>query len=99
MKNKYQRMTKEEKAKCKEKYYATPKGREMKIRFKRLTIIGVIGLLFSSFLVVSGILSKEISWATWTIAGILFVFSIIYIAGSIILKGKCLNNFAVKNIK
>lgn len=99
MKNKYRRMTKEEKEKCKKKYYATPKGKEMKTRFTRLIIIGVVGLAFSILLIVNGYLSKEISWATWTIAGILSVFSIIYIAGSIILKGKCLNNFAVKNIK
>ena len=46
MKNKYQRMTKEEKKECRQKYYATPKGKEMKIRFLRLKIIGILGIAF-----------------------------------------------------
>jgi len=99
MKNKYQRMTKEEKKKCREKFYATAKGKEMKPRFTRLIIIGVIGIIFSLFLIISGYISKEINWATWVLAGILMVFSIIYIIGSIVLQRKCFNNFAVKHLK
>jgi len=99
MKNKYERMKKEEKKICKEKYYSTPKGKEMKQRFLRLNIIGTIGILFSCFLIVSGYISKEIGWATWTMAIILFLFSIVYIVGSYILKKQCLNNYAVKHMK
>ena len=99
MKNKYQRMSKEEKRVCREKYYNTPKGHEMKIRFIRLNIFGIVGICFSVFLVVSGYISKEINWATWTMAIILIIFSFIYLIGSYILKGKCLNNFAIKNLK
>ena len=99
MKNKYQRMTKEEKKECRQKYYATPKGKEMKIRFIRLKIIGILGIAFSAFLVISVYISNEINCATWTMAIILAIFSVVYIAGSIILKGKCLNQFAVKKMK
>lgn len=99
MKNKYQRMTKEEKLACQKKYYETTKGKEMKIRFLRLKIIGTIGILFSIFLIASGYISGEISWSTWVISIILCVFSTIYISGAIILKRKCLNQYAVKKMK
>ena len=99
MKNKYQRMNKEEKKNCRDLYYQTEKGKEMKGRFLRLNIIGTIGILFSVFLVVHGYIANEINWATWTMAIILFGFSVVYIVGAAILKGKCFNNFAIKNIK
>ena len=99
MKNKYQRMSKEEKKVCREKYYNTPKGKEMKTRFLRLNIFGVVGLLFSIFLVVSGYISEKINWGTWAMAVILSFFSLIYLIGAYILKGKLLNNFAIKNLK
>lgn len=99
MKNKYQRMSKEEKKSCREQYYQTAKGKEMKIRFLRLNVTGMLGILFSAFLVVHGYISNEINWATWTMAIILFVFSIVFIVGAAVLKGKCFNNFAVKNVK
>lgn len=99
MKNKYERMTKQEKMACKEKYYNTLKGKEMKVRFFRLNIIGCCGVLFSIFLIVSGALSKELNWATWMMAGLLFFFSVFYLVGSFLLKKKCLNDFAVKNMQ
>lgn len=99
LKNKYERMTNEEKKKCKEMYYNTSKGKEMRTRFLRLNIIGVCGILFSIFLVVSGAISKELSWATWVMAGLLLFFSIFYIIGSFLLKKKCLNDFAIKSLK
>lgn len=99
MKNKYQRMSKEEKAKVKEKYYATEKGKEMKTRLDRLMVIGTIGICFSIFLIISGYLSHKIEWYTWVVAIILLLFSIVYIIGSIQIRGKVLNQFAVKNVK
>jgi len=92
-------MTGEEKQKCKEKYYQTAKGKEMKMRFLRLNIIGTIGILFSIGMVTIGYLNEDINWATWGMAIILMLFSLIYLIGSFILKGKCLNNFAVKNMR
>jgi len=99
MKNKYQRMNKEEKRNCKEKYYATAKGKEMKKRFIRLNLIGIGGILFSAFLIISGYMSQELNWATWGMAMVLTFFSLIYLIGSFIIKGKCLNSFAIKNLK
>ena len=99
MKNKYQRMTKEEKKECQQKYFATSKGKEMKIRFLCLKIIGILGIAFAIFLIISGYISNEINWATWAMAIILMIFSVVFITGAIILKGKCLNQFAVKKMK
>ena len=99
MKNKYQRMSKEEKASVRAKYYATDKGKEMKARLTRLLVIGTIGILFSIFLIVSGYLSNKIEWYTWVMAIVLFIFSVIYLVGSIKIRGKVLNQFAVKNVK
>ena len=49
MKNKYQRMNKSQKKECQQKYYSTIKGKEMKMRFIRLNIIGTVGIFFSFF--------------------------------------------------
>ena len=99
MKNKYQRMSKEEKNKLKNKYYATPKGKEMKTRLDRLFIIGIIGIVFSAFLIISGYLSGRIEWYTWVVASLLMFFSIVYVVGSLKLREKVLNQFAIKNVK
>ena len=99
MKNKYQRMNKEEKKQCKEFYYNTPKGKEMRKRLNRLTIIGIIGVLFSIFLVISGYISEEIGWATWVMSAILLIFSIIFIVGAIRLRSQCLNQYAISKMK
>lgn len=99
MKNKYQRMNKEEKKKCREKFYATEKGKGLRIRFIRLTILGIIGICFATFLVVSGYISGEISWATWVLAGILLFFSLVYLISPFILKAKVFNDYAVKHMK
>ncbi|MBD9075141.1 hypothetical protein EGP91_04020 [bacterium] len=99
MKNKYQRMTKTEKKELKQKFYETTKGKEMKKRLLRLRIIGLIGILFSVFLVISGYISKELNWATWTMSIILMLCSCVYFMGSFTIKGKILNDFAIKNIK
>lgn len=99
LKNKYQRMTKEEKAKIKNKYYATEKGREIKKRLDRLVVTGTLGIAFSFFLIISGYFSNKIEWYTWVMAIILFIFSVIYIVGSFKLRIKVLNQFAIKSVK
>ena len=99
MKNKYQRMSKEEKKALQEKFYKTEKGKDMKKRLLRLRIIGFIGMLFAVFLVVSSYFSKELNWATWLMSIILMACSVTYFVSSFVLKGKVLNDFAIKNIK
>ena len=92
-------MTKEERKECREKYYETPKGKEMKVRFLRLEIIGTFGILFSVYLILSEMISKNHDWATYTMAGILMLFSLVFFIGAIVLKRKCFNLYAVKKMK
>ena len=99
MKNQYQRMNVLEKKRCRESYYQTEKGKEMKARLCRLYVIGGIGLLFSIYLVVSGYLDHSINWATWTMAILLALFSLIFIIGSYKIRQKVLNQYAIKNYK
>ena len=76
MKNKYQRMTKTEKKELKQKFYETTKGKEMKKRLLRLRITGLIGILFSVFLVISGYISKEKEYKTINITLLVIAFFI-----------------------
>lgn len=99
MKNKYQRMSKEEKKQTKEKYYATEDGKIMKNRLIRLFIIGVMGIAFSGYLVYSNITKDGNSIWQYLTASVLFIFSIVYIISSFKLRVKVLNKFAIKNSK
>ncbi len=97
MKNKYQRMSKEERAKVRNRYYKTEVGMAQRKRLIRLFIIGIIGIAFSIYLVVDAYLKGNVSVWTWIVAVIVTIFSLVYIASSIVLRGKSLNLFAVKN--
>ena len=99
MKNKYQRMNVLEKKKCREAYYKTAKGKEMKIRCIRLNVLGVIGILFSIFLVVSSYYENSLNWATWCLAALLLLFSLVFLIGAYYVRGKVLNQYAIKHNK
>lgn len=97
MKNKYQRMTKEEKKKIKNRYYKTEQGKQQKNRLIRLFICGILGTLFAIYIVIDAYLKRTINIWTWIGSIILLLFSITFIVSSIHLRGKCLNLYAVKN--
>lgn len=99
VKNKYQRMTKTEKKELQQQFYETTKGKEMKKRLLRLRLIGLVGIFFSIFLVISGYISKELNWATWAMSILLMLCSCVYFIGSFTIKGKMLNDFAIKKKK
>jgi len=94
MKNKYQRMNKEEKIKTKTSYFATAEGKSMHSRLIRLLITGIMGIIFGIYLIYD---SNNI-WQ-YIMAGVLLVASIIFIIGSFKIKGKVLNKYAIKNSK
>ena len=98
MKNKYQRMSKEEKKKLIEDYKKTELGKNNLFRFKRLLIIGIIGIVFAIVECLVAYFNKDDIW-DYISAGILFIASIIFVVGSIRIKGKQLNNFAIKKKK
>ena len=97
MKNKYQRMTKEEKQKLKNRYYKTEQGKIQKQRLMRLLICGIFGIIFSIYMIVDGYLKGTINVWSWIWAILLLAFSLAFIISSFILRGKSLNLYAVKN--
>jgi len=99
MKNKYQRMNKEEKKNIKNKYYATTEGKAMHNRLIRLLIIGFMGILFGIYLIYSNYTQDGNNIWQYILAGMLMVASLVFIIGSIKIKGKVLNKYAIKNSK
>ena len=99
MKNKYQRMDKIEKKEIQNKYFATEAGKAMKSRLIRLIIIGIMSIAFSIYLIYSNITQDGNNIWQYIMAGILFIAAIIFIIGSIKIKDKVLNKYAIKNSK
>ena len=99
MKNKYQRMNKEEKKKLKEKYFSTEDGKNMYNRLIRLIITGIIGILFGLYLIYSNYTNDGNNIWQYIISGVLIIASIIFIIGSIKIRIKVLNKYAIKNSK
>jgi len=99
MKNKYQRMTKKEKKDIQNKYYQTESGKTMKNRLNRLIITGIMGIAFGLFLIYSNITKDGNLLWQYMMAGILIIFSIIFIIGSIKIRIDVLNKYAIKNSK
>ena len=95
MKNKYQRMSKEEKKKLKKEFAKTKQGKDLLFRLKRLLIIGIIGIVFSILLLLVAFFNKE-SIFNYIEAIMLLIASVIFLIGSIRMKGKQLNNYALK---
>ena len=96
MKNKYQRLSKNEKKECKDMYYSTLKGKEMHLRLIRLTILGILGFLLGIYLIGNGILTHQIKWYDYLISIPLLIASIIFLVGSFTIRRKVLNQFALK---
>jgi hypothetical protein len=96
MKNKYQRLSKEDKKECQKMYYGTLKGKEMHLRLIRLNIIGICSFLISLYIVVNGMITHQINWSDYLIATPLFIASIVFIIGSYYIRKKVLNQFALK---
>ena len=99
MKNKYQRMNKEQRKNIKDKYFNTEDGKSMYNRLMRLIITGVIGIFFSIYLIYSNYTTDGNNIWQYIMAGILIIASIIFILGSIKIRLKVLNKFALKNSK
>ncbi len=98
LKNKYQRMTKEEKRNLKQEFYATSEGKATKFRFLRVLIIGILCIVYAVIMSIDTYLHGDsfmfYIYSSFTaLAGIIFIFSII------IINGKALNRYALKKGK
>ena len=99
MKNQYQRLNKEEKKNLKKDYYNTNDGKMMNIRLFRLSLTGVIGILFSFYIITNNYIHQNVDWTTWVTSIPLLIASIIFLIASIVLRFKNLNQFAIKQAK
>jgi len=96
MKNKYQRMNKEEKIKIKKLYLATKEGRIMIKRLERLLTTGIAGVVLSLLLwFYSYYLTPGSIW-DYISTGVLFIISTFFIIMSYRIKVKVLNKEALK---
>jgi len=95
MKNKYQRMNKEEKNKLQKAYQTTKEGKAMLKRLTRIQIIGITGISFSLGLSVYAYFTDALTW-DYINSGILFLISLFFIIKSYQLKIKVLNKEALK---
>ena len=95
MKNKYQRMNPTEKKALINKFKKDQRGNNLLIRLNRLLIIGIIGIIVSLIMALVNFQTENRAY-DYISAGILFIFSIVFIIGSIKIKIKELNKFALK---
>lgn len=96
MKDNYSKLNKEEKKKIKEKYKKEYAKSDIHTRLTRLTIYSIVGYVFSIFLVVYSIITKEDLVSNLIIAIPLFILSCIFVVGIIIIKRRLLNKLASK---
>ena len=98
MKNKYQRMTKEEKVKIRDSFKESDRGKLQIPRLNRLILWGVLGTVVSLALVIYTLITKETFW-NYIYAGLLELASIVFIVGSILIRNKEYNKFAIAKRK
>ena len=73
-------LSKKEKIKIKKEFFQTDKGNNIKVRLKRLFIIGILGIIFSIFLYVThSNIWEIISSISLLLASIFFIISSIYL--------------------
>ncbi len=95
LKNKYQRMTKEEKKELRTKFFNTDEGKLFKKRITRVLIFGVIAFIYSIYLFIDNYTTINSIWI-YTIAITVFIASIIFIIGYFKVSNKTYNNYAIK---
>lgn len=98
IKNKYQRLSYEEKRKAREDFYKTDFGKEQKPRFNRLIIVSILLFLFSIYLLIDAIIKKDSIFA-YTAAILLFIFSAVFFIGRHKVIVKNVNSYLIKKKK
>jgi len=94
LKTKYERMSKEEKKEVVANYKKTEVGKVMMMRLLRLTIIGLLGILYSIYWFVSHL--SDLQWTDYLVMIPLSLISIFFIVMAFRLRKKVLNQFVVK---
>jgi|GEM_PF-4576297 len=100
LKNKYQRMNKEEKIKTKKAFKNSERGKSVMPRLDRLIIWGLLGFVVSiGFLTYYQV--GDVTATKWDYAyiGMLFLSAVIFLIGSAVLRAKEYNKFAISKKK
>lgn len=96
MKIKYLRLTKEERKKVRELYYATPKGKALKSKL-RLVLFSSLGLLLCFIYLITDALMHSGSTWDYAYAICILVFAIFFLVAYFKLRLKRLNDYVVNN--
>ncbi len=95
-KYKYQRLSKKEAKEVKEAFYKTNQGIDLKKRFNRILIYSILLLLFGMYLIVDAIINNEAT-IEYVYAGLLILFSIIFLISRNYLVMIKVNDYLTKN--
>ena len=98
LKNKYQRMNKQEKRKIKEEYINTSTGKININRLRRVLIISIVCILYSIYLAIDTYLNSN-SIILYIYSGLILLIAIIFFISYFKIKGKLLNKFAIEKSK
>ncbi|MEG0977548.1 MAG: hypothetical protein RSF02_03240 [Bacilli bacterium] len=98
LKNKFQRMNKEEKLKAIKEYNETENGKKEKPRLTRLLIIGILCPCYSVFLFIDTIMTKHNFWA-YALSVIMLIFGIVFLIGRHKILVRNVNSYVIKNKK
>ena len=95
MKNKYQRMSKEEKKNLQQNFAKDANNKELLIRLKRVVVTGSLGTIIGVILLIMAIVQKN-NIFDYIYASVITVISVIFVIASFKIKGKVLNEYAIK---
>lgn len=95
IKNKYQRLTKQERKEAREKFYSTNFGKEQKSRFNRLLLISILLFIYSLYLLIDTIINHGSIW-TYVLSGFIFIFALIFLIGRHKVIVKNVNDYLIK---
>lgn len=98
MKNKYQRLNKEEKKKICNEYFSTKLGKYVKRKLISAFICGILCIILSVFLFIYGY-KNGLKFIDYFYNISTFVFGIIFIIAPFIIKNKKLNEYVIKHKK
>ena len=94
IKNKYQRMNKDQRNAIKNAYFATKDGQNNKIRLLRIIIIGIFCEIYSLYLAIETYI-KHNNILLLVYSALIFISGLVLIIGYFKVKCKILNKFAI----
>lgn len=98
LKNKYQRLNKEERKKAKEDFYKTEFGKSKKAIFNRILIYSILIILYGIILTIVGLIKHSSIW-NYIAVILLFTCAFVLLIGRYKIIVRDVNNYLIKNKK